>query len=868
MKLNYKRASLLTLARQRDAQGPRLVITVGLLYDAANQVLAPEQAQPWLAERFDKQPFDRYLKKSRGTFAIHGSAYALQDAQRQGMPVQVSLGSLRKTLYVYPPRYWHHNVLGWTALPGESLRSVALDLKHAYGGPQCADNPEGLGHVGDSGPVEGLPLAQIEDRSIAERRPDTPQTLASFLPLPEQSAERRRFMGTCDEDWQRLRAPFLPLDTDPHWFDEVAQDQCLNDYWGGDETWSATGMHPERGDVHGRLPGLRPRLLLRRAVTPSVTEEAPLDLDTVWLFPDVERVLLLYRCEIAVQDIDGEDIGAVGVVCEHATDLRRSTEQCACELWPEPATAELVQPEAPPPAFDGSAMIKALQASFDTRHQLFAAQQAEVLAAANKYAAHFGKTVDQSALFKIPSPDLAALIAAPRVPKAPFDSAALKAGIEKSIAEAKEAGHREVERMAKHMNTDAQSLYALAEKTKPLPYDPLAVVDQMPVSAARKADYRAQIQAGLAKAQDVESQIKTRMDALQKDLAAIKPAVTSELKLPTLKPKRVWTRESLHATHLEGASLSGEHFEGLDLSDLDLRAGDFKACTFDACKLKNCRLDGADLEGCTFRDCDFGAAQLDAAKLINSLFQRCCLDAAQLNDVSAKGLQAQESSWSEAVVKRAHLSGAQFSDCQMASANFNEAQLDRSRWLRCDLSRLQCQTTHMSRSQWHECLIDGADLSASELRSASWSKVRGQSAVLDGCQLKGWRTDHDCQLPDIRLDRADLSGASLQFSALPRASLVEARLDAALVSRCNLSDSNGYHLSACAADFTGSDLSRASWKGANLMDVRLRKVNLHQADLSNSNLHGAFTEGVSGTHVRLENSLLSRCRLKEDLANV
>ncbi len=864
MRLNYNAASLLTIARQRDAHGPRLVITVGLLYDPVMQVLAPKQAQPWLAERFGEESFDRFLKKSRGSFAVHGTAHALHDGQRHGMSVQVSLGALRKTLYVYPPRYWKHGVLGWTMQPGDPLQSLALDLQHAYGGPEYADNPEGMGHAGAGGPVDGLALAQIEGKLVALRGPDEPQELASFLPLPMQSRERLQFMGSCDEHWQRLRAPFLPLDTDPRWFDEVAQDQCYSDYWRGDEAWSASGMHPERDTLQGRLPGLRPRLLVRRVVTEGTPEEALLDLDTVWLFPDVERVLLLYRCDIAVQDIDGEDVAALAVGCERAADPQRSTEQWAAELWPQPVVKAVVEPPPPPPAFDPAQAMAKMQAAFDAAYEHFAVQQAQVLAGAQEIAARVGKTVDDSATLKLKAPDLAALAAAPRAPAVPFDSAALKAEIEKEIAQGKEEGHRQLEQIAKHIGTDAKSLYAMAANMKPVHPDPVAMVNSLSISEAEKVKYRAQIQEAINRGHNIEAQVKAATDSVKAAIDAARPATTN---LPAIKPRRVWTRELLQASHDEGEVLSRERFKELNLSGLDLRAGQFESCFFETCKLKGCCLEGADLQNCTFTDCDFTEVQLDAAKLTRSLFQRCNLNAAQLNDVSGEGLNAQTSDWNGAALERANMSRAQFSDCTMTKASFKAARFEGARWQRCDLANLQGQGTFMNNSQWHDCRIDAVDLRGSELRRASWSKTHGQAADLSECQMQGWRIDQACQFPDIRLDKSDLSGASLQFSALPRASLVEARLDSALVSRCDLTDSNGYHLSACAADFTGSNLSKASWVGANLMDVRLRKVNLQQADLSSSNLYAAFTEGVRGADVRLDGALLTGCRLQEDLAN-
>ncbi|MNI62366.1 Pentapeptide repeats (8 copies) [compost metagenome] len=67
------------------------------------------------------------------------------------------------------------------------------------------------------------------------------------------------------------------------------------------------------------------------------------------------------------------------------------------------------------------------------------------------------------------------------------------------------------------------------------------------------------------------------------------------------------------------------------------------------------------------------------------------------------------------------------------------------------------------------------------------------------------------------------------------------------------------------AYLSGCDLSRANWSGANLLNARLRKVCLEQTDLSASNLHGLASDSVHGNGVRLEQALMTRCRLKECL---
>src|SRR5690606_4713455 len=92
--------------------------------------------------------------------------------------------------------------------------------------------------------------------------------------------------------------------------------QCQDSYWRGDESWHVEGMHPQ-GEVHGKLPGLRPRLLMRMAAEPDRHLELGLDLDTVWLFPNDERTVVLYRAQAEVSREDAKDVLGLAVFVEN-----------------------------------------------------------------------------------------------------------------------------------------------------------------------------------------------------------------------------------------------------------------------------------------------------------------------------------------------------------------------------------------------------------------------------------------------------------------------------------------------------------------------------------------------------------------------
>jgi uncharacterized protein YjbI with pentapeptide repeats len=891
MQLKYASTSLLSVARQCDAQGSCMVVTTGLLYGKDNNIVPAVEAQKWLAERFAKQAYDNGLQKGRGSFAVHGSAYALSAGQQQGMAVRANLGPLSKPLHVFPPRQWRKTLTGWSIEQTGALSVLPLDWQHAFGAKDYPDNPEGVGYIADPEKAEGLALPQIEDPRTPLRGPSEKLTPASLLPLPPQSSERMAFIGTCDDQWKTQRAPFLPLDTDSRWFDEVAQDQCNPDYWIGNEAWSVAGMHPQQAEVSGCLPGFKPRLFVQRralAEAPALPkdqptlepiEEAPLQLDTVWLFPDAERVLLLYRATLRVTDIDGEDLAAMGVGVELAGTPGKSREQWIAELWPQPAAPAIdAPPVVLPPAPDmekiKAAMLAKMQVAVDSHYASFAEKQAKVFAQAQEIATKRGIAIAPALMKTVQAPNLAEL--AKRLPAElpAFDPVAHKSQLEARINAAKADAEKQFDEIAKRAGEDPQKLRVIAkahQQTHSLaPYDPMAAFEKTDLPASKKAELRAQIEAGMAKMKATQAEIQSKVSAVQAAIDANRPNRPKLPKLPDLptpKQRFLWTRELLEASHKAGEKLDGERFVDLDLSGIDLGGGVLQNCTFENCQLKGAKLAAADLSGGRFSGCDFSQADLQLAVLNAGTFKTCIFTDAKLAKASLNAVHVEKSPFDGADLTQVQSTRGQFVDSSFVAATLTEGDFAGARWQGCDLTTANFQDAKLDKAQLHACVVDNADFSRAALPASSWSQVTGQAVNLSHANLRNWRLDQSCSLPHVLLNNVNLSKASLQYVGLEQASLRDANLSGALFSRCDLRGANGYHANAGSADFTGSNLSNSSWLGANFLEARLRKVNLSNTDLRGSNLHGINSEGAHGAAVRLEGALLSRCRLVEDLAH-
>lgn len=865
MQLNTDDKGFFLTARQPAGLTMGITVTVGLLYDAHSRLpMKTENTWQWLAERFAGQSWDRSQKKGRGGFAVHGKAFPLGERQQAGMAVRAQLGELEKTLHVFPPRQWQHGILGWSAKVTGPLLETPVDLEHAYGGPLYSDNPNGVGHTASGEPQTGLALPQIETQCTLERDLHDGAPLATFLPQPSQSAARRVFMGTVDEQWQRERAPWLPLDTDQRWLDEVAQDQCKAGYWKGNESWSVSGMHPVKHSISGRLPNPRPRVFVERNSGTQRIEEAGLDLDTVWLFPDAERVLLLFRAWLPVTELDGEDIVALGLACELADEPALSMEQWVTRLWPTPPVQPAtIQPEAAP-AVDISAAIAGMQRMADRIYESIAQAHAQALATAAKMAKDSGYAFEPAKHALPPKPSITAAPRRSSYTAPALNTAALQERITASIGQAEAEAWRLAEQMGKKFGLTSQELrrqsLANAQRTQKS-LDPATVVDRLAISDEQKALLRGDIRSTVDQAWSIGTQINTAVSALRRRLSA---ASESAPTLAPFKPLEHWTRESVRASYTAGQKFTSERFVNLDLSSLDLTAASFRSCQFEQCNLSHTKLTSADLSQSLFVECDFGKADLANALLKKTLLQKCQLIQATLSGADFTESYGNDCDFRNAQADRMVLNSAQYVSSDWTGSNLTASELCMSRLLDCSLESADLTEACLERAQLDACHLTNANLTRANAQASSWSRVQGEDLKFIDAHLSNLRIDQASRLARIQLTGANLTEASLQETLLHGARLNGACLDRALITRCDLSDSDAERLSARSADFTGSDLSDARWLGANLLEARFRKAILHRADFSYSNLHGVSGEGAEG-RVVLHGALLTRCSLPEEV---
>ena len=871
MKVAKSTDVLLLLGRQSPGGRPSLNVTVGYACGIDGTRLTEQQTWAWLAPMFDKEPFDLGEKKARGSYAVAGMACAPAGQAVTGITVRAGVGELHKSLLVQGNRYWTRGIVGWQASAPQPFERMALDLPHAYGASGWLHNPHGRGHCADPDQADGVALPNVEHPRHPVLKPSDVPPLAALGPLPQGSPERARWLGTLDESWQRRRLPWLPDDTDPRWFDRVQQDQCREGYWRGDEPWFAEHMHPRQPVLRGKLPGLRPRLLLRAAREPEQRFEAPLDLDTVWLFPTDERVLVLYRASVAVTREDAADLLGLAVFTETLDQAALSTEHWAA-VWrqQEEKVAKPPKPAASTaPADADAAAAAAATSQAATEHKAailkeLADGQKEAIGEADRMMKALGRPPVSG---RFANAGMQAAEDADPVPMAwPQEPVAFAQAVRAYVKAELEAGEAEARATMKRYGLDADAMLARSQANPASQIDdPAQLFASLPVTPEKRQALLKEYQAFMAQMDALEARaadIQRQADAMQAEPAP-PPGIDEPLPAGARTPL---DRETLLARHAAGQSCAWALLQDLDLSGVALRGVDLSHALLQRCVLRQADLERSNFLEAELQQCDLAEARLEQARFSRAMLTGCTLDGA-----AAPGADFSQARLEKNSLAKARLSKTQWRNAQVAQSGFEQASMPDAQGDRAQFKSCRLPGVNAARAQFQWATFDQCDLAAAVFDEAMLAKAtliasQAGGATFAGARMPGLRILKGTDLSGARLDRAQMDGASLQDSCLAQATLREARLDRGLLKNCDLTGSDAWHLVARAANFVGSRVARASWRGANLMQSRWGEAVLEDVDMTGVNLHAADTRRVSAQGVQLAQALLTRCRLLQDYA--
>jgi hypothetical protein len=272
--------------------------------------LAPAQIPPSLADEYYedpetsslRQPSELHLGKPGTDVLLSGCARAPRGEPVDGVMVSMSVAERTKQILVMGDRVWLDD---GTPSAAQAFTAIPLVWERAFGGVNREDpehiraeerNPVGVGFRGKQAAerMVGQPVPNLEDPAATLNNWDEVPTPVCFAPISPSWLPRRAFAGTYDANWLKNRAPYLPEDFDPRFFQCAPQEMCFDRYLQGGDAAQIAGVS-EDGPIEFVVPSVRPIIEVTIA---GQSQEPWANLETLVFEPDDNRASMSWRAAL------------------------------------------------------------------------------------------------------------------------------------------------------------------------------------------------------------------------------------------------------------------------------------------------------------------------------------------------------------------------------------------------------------------------------------------------------------------------------------------------------------------------------------------------------------------------------------------
>ena len=753
------------------------------------------------------------------------------------------VGSIEKSVEVFGDRYFKPGVLTIAQTRPIPFEEMDITWENAFGGPDYEHNTSGKGMV----PVKNekgeilYPLPNIENRDrLINSLKDRPLP-AGFGPMGLDWPVRLKKLGKFDKEWLRSHWPGLPEDFNFEYFNQAPVDQRIKGYFKGDESVHVRGMHPEKHDIFSQLPGLRPRLFLKRVTSPEQElEEIKCRLDTVCLIPHYELGVLIWHGLVQVEDDEAEDISLLAAFYESMEDSPQSIEYYQEklpvpeeEVEDEPPASGLKDapeeetedaPEAPPAAPQMPADLAAL-----------AAESALALDLIKKELLGFGIDLDAPAAESgEPSPDLA-----------PVEEEKTLAELEKEAAEAE----AEIDKTLQEIGVDPAPPAEAPPPVAAPAGEIVEVFDQETIETSMQDLEKMGVNDPevLGMIREVfagQKILAADLAALEEDVPEKEPGPPAEEAAADGAPPEApappppLTREDVLAGYTEKRSFAGEDLSGLDLSGCDLKGIDLSDAVLENVDLSGADLSGAGLERAVLTGAILEKTILNQSRLTESSAAGTNFSGAEITDADLKSADFIGANFAEACLEKADLTDSTFNETDLSGADCSGVKAVRTEFIQSKLTGVNFRNADLLEADLTCATLDGADFSQAQARDLRLIGTIGKGATFAGAGMQNSRAGDGTSLNHCQFGRADLGGASWSDTDLSESNFSMANMQKAQMNRCNFHGANLFGVNGVEANLSKSDFTGAKMPSINLMSGSFRKSRLVKANLQGANLYG------------------------------
>jgi uncharacterized protein YjbI with pentapeptide repeats len=794
---------------------------------------------------------------------LKGKCHAPNGQAVSQCDVVFQVGEARRLLRVFGNRYWEHTVGGGSISEPTKFVEMPISYEFAFGGEGFKQNPVGIGIA------KGKLLPNIEDPNHLIASPGDTPAPAGYGPLHPMWEQRYAKLGTYKGDYLIKRWPWFPDDF--HWthFNAAPAELQMDGYLRGDESLIFENLHAVHAKYESQLPGIRIRCFTRvmdPKTNKHIFEEVSMNLDTLWVNMEEEKLVLLWRGWTEVATDEFEEIEHIFIMSE-ALDQKPATVDQAHTLFKQ-KLAELekewgLTPEIPKKVIEETKdefVHEATKSAAETTlKKVIAEEVEEPLIDAKALESQVNKMLAQLGI------DVESLPAEAQQQMQQQQAKLLARLTETNPEKLAEAGSQELQAQLKaelaKVDIDIDNLPPVSEKAaqeqqrfmQELGFDEEALVGSDELKQLWEITSTLLPKMGLdpenltpliehAKLQQGKMNIPLGIGTEGKEIPL---ETTAEAELKAKKITEIKSRAE------KGETFVGEDFTGLDLSDMDLKGLDFTGATLIGANLQNSDLTGAVLN----------EAKLINANLTNAKLNQAHLSAADCTNADLSCVECVATNLSASVFVNAKIIGADLSECDLSLANLSGSDLSGTKFENADMT-----LANASKAQLDNANLFGADLSdaifeGAQITGAKLDQITAKDAIFSGANVSNSR------FVEAKLSGADFSAGVLNDANFQGADLSEASLEKVTAKNINLSHANLEKMGASeASDFSGANLEQAQgkesiWHEANLNDANFAFSKMEGADFTKASLHNVQGYGADMRFARFRKADLSSAQM-------